>query len=108
MMILKILFIPIFFYYVVSTFSRFIFPYVAISNDIKFRGEKKNVDTFIVFEVVTIIPLIFLAWIIDEEQFIFNLRDATLWLVGIFFFLCIHLRGVIYLYSTFFRKEDEV
>jgi len=97
MIILKVLFGVIFFYYFISTFHRLIFPYLAIYYD--FKGIKKHIDTFIPFEIVSIVGLLFLAWIIDEKQFIFNFYDAFIWLVGGFLFLCIHLRGILFFYG---------
>lgn len=106
MIILKFLsyglFSVVFFYYVITTFHRLIFPYVAISYHRK--GMKKHVDLFILFEIISIIGLLFLALIIDEKQFIFNFKDAFIWLVGIFVFLCIHLQSVFFIYN-FFRKK---
>ena len=102
MIILKILFVIIIFYYFITTFQRFIFPYISIYYDIK--GIRKNIDTYLFFEIILIPILLILAWIIDEQQFIFNLRDAFIWLVGIFVFLCIQLRGVLFLYSLFRKK----
>lgn len=102
MILLKIIFSIVFFYYFISTFLRLIFPYFVVYYD--FKGVKKNVDTFIFMEIISIPILLILAWIIDENQFIFNFKDAFIWLVGIFGFLCIQLRSIFFFYGLFIKK----
>jgi len=55
-------------------------------------------------EIISIPILLILAWIIDENQFIFNFKDAFIWLVGIFGFLCIQLRIISFFYGLFIKK----
>jgi len=42
--------------------------------------------------------------IINENQFIFNFKDAFIWLVGIFVFLCLHWRIILFVYVLFIKK----
>lgn len=102
MMILKIIFGVILIFHILASFGRFIMPYNGIYRDIK--GDKRGFSSLMFFEIIYILLLLFLAWIIDEQQFIFNFNDAFIWLVGIFLFLCIHLRVVLFIYNIFRKK----
>ena len=82
MILLKIIFGIILAFHFLASYTRFMMPYWAIYSYIK--GEKGSISSLIFFEMIFIPILLILAWIIDENQFIFNFKDAFIWLVGIF------------------------
>lgn len=102
MIILKIIFCTILIFHILASYIRFMMPYWAIYSDI--RKDKGRISSLIFFESIFILILLILAWIIDENQFIFNFKDAFIWLVGGFFFLGIHFRGILFFYGLFRRK----
>ncbi|CAA6808701.1 MAG: Unknown protein [uncultured Sulfurovum sp.] len=102
MIILKFLFSIILIFHILASYTRFMMPYWGIYSDIK--GEKGRISSLISFEIIFIPILLLLAWIIDENQFIFNFKDAFIWLVGGFLFLCIHLRSILFFYGLFKKR----
>jgi len=58
----------------------------------------------LVMEIILFIPLEILGMIINEEQFIFNIKETFLWAGGFFLFVYIHLIVVTLIASYFMKK----
>ena len=85
MIILKIIFGIILAFHFLASYARFLMPYSAIYRYIK--GEKGNISSLVFFEMIFIPILLILALIIDENQFIFNFKDAFIWLEYLDFYV---------------------
>jgi len=106
MIVLKIIFSIMFLYYILVSLAIFSIPYTAIYRSL--RGDEdedgKRVSLPLLSEIILILILLVLALLIDEESFIFNIKDTFIWVIGILIFVWVHLISMSWVYS-FFRKK---
>jgi len=93
-----------FLYYILVSLAIFSIPYTAIYRSLRGDEDGKGVSLPILLEIILILILLVLALLIDEESFIFNIKDTFIWVIGILIFVWVHLISVSWVYS-FFRKK---
>ena len=105
MIILKILYCILLFLLLWGNLITLQYPYIRIK-EIK-TNSLHHTSHILVMEIILFIPLIILGIIINEEQFIFNIKETFLWAGGFFLFVYVHLIIVILIASYFMKKEGK-